>query len=139
MEKTLPVRCSDRVLLAVFELLFLSNFNNIFMCFFLQDDMPKHVTLLMEKNPDDRTERDLELIGREVWKIPSFRKYSARLQRMMCRIVRYMRYGDKTIANVAECSHWCDRTLNKAVVQNAHQIVIIKCVLVGSVAECSTK
>ena len=61
--------------------------------------MPKHVTLLMEKNPDDRTERDLELIGREVRKLPSFRKYSARLQRMMCRIVRYMRYVIATVSN----------------------------------------
>ncbi|KAI0233993.1 Cyclic nucleotide-binding domain-containing protein 2 [Lamellibrachia satsuma] len=62
-----------------------------------KNDMPKPVTLLMEKNPDERTEHDLELIGREVWKIPSFRKYSSRLQRMMCRIVRYMKCGKRRV------------------------------------------
>ena len=53
--------------------------------------MPRNVINAMDKDPDERSNHDLELIAREVYKIPSFRKYSSYMQRMMCRIVRYMR------------------------------------------------
>ena len=53
--------------------------------------VPEQIIELMDKAPHARTEEDMNIIGRSMSSLPSFRKYSHEMQRLMCQIVRYMK------------------------------------------------
>ncbi|XP_033625260.1 cyclic nucleotide-binding domain-containing protein 2-like [Asterias rubens] len=58
---------------------------------------PRSAKLAIDKRPEDRTDSDILLIGGLMRGLQSFRKYTRAHQRLICRVVRFQKYGRRRV------------------------------------------